>query len=51
MVAVLDAVVSDCDGDNSGDSKLRFPGLDTVHKKNRLARVCMIQKTVSITVE
>jgi hypothetical protein len=45
VVAVLDAVVSDCDGDNSGGSKLMFPGLDTVHNKiNRLARVCMVQK-------
>jgi hypothetical protein len=45
VVAVLDAVVSDCDGDSSGGSKVRFPGLDTVHNKmNRFAKVHMVQK-------
>jgi hypothetical protein len=33
VVAVLVAVVRDCDGDNNGDSKLRFPGLDTACNK------------------
>jgi hypothetical protein len=30
---VLVAVVRDCDGDSSGDSKHRFPGLDTACNK------------------
>jgi hypothetical protein len=43
VVAELVAVVSDCDGDNTGGSKLRFSGLDTVHNKmNRLAREVMV---------
>jgi hypothetical protein len=32
VVAVLVTVVSDCGGVNSGDSRLKFPGLDTVTK-------------------
>jgi len=42
---VLVGGVSDCDGDSNDDSKLRFPGLETVHNKmNRLARVCKVQQ-------
>jgi hypothetical protein len=33
VVAVLVAVVRDCDGNNNGDSRLRFPGLDTACNK------------------
>jgi len=32
LVAVLVTVVSDCAGVKSGDSRLKFPGLDTVTK-------------------
>jgi hypothetical protein len=32
VVAVLVTVVSDCGGVNSGDSRLKFPGLDAVTK-------------------
>ena len=32
VLAVLVTVVSDGDGVNNGDSRLKFPGLDTVTK-------------------
>ena len=32
LVAVLATVVSDCTGVKSGDSRLKFPGLETVTK-------------------
>jgi len=32
LAAVLVTVVSDCAGVKSGDSRLKFPGLDTVTK-------------------
>jgi hypothetical protein len=38
VVPVLVAVVRDCDGDNSGDSKHRFPGLDTACNKIKVGQ-------------
>jgi hypothetical protein len=35
---VLVVVVRDCDGDNNGDSKHRFPGLDTACNKMKVGQ-------------
>jgi hypothetical protein len=42
VVAALVTVVSDCAGVNSGDSILKFHGLDTV-TKSTMVRISMLQ--------
>jgi len=47
LVALLVTVLSDCAGVKSGDSRLKFPGLDTVTKLT-LFRISMLQKQVTL---
>jgi hypothetical protein len=48
VLAVVVAIVRDCDGDNNGDSKHRFSGLDTACNKIKFGQCMYNKKYVTI---